>query len=272
MKKKLRVYLPFMENEFKRNLAYKGSFYLFMLCWLFTPFINYYLWMAIYGSSDGSMLGGLTKDEMVVYVFMSYVTTQMVFVSISDYIADHVTEGSVVMNLIKPINYRMSLISQALGTMLYRFFAPTIFVWVGVEIYKAKVLGMGITPLPNILCYIVSVIMSFLIFVLFDFCFGMVAFVTTYMYGMQLIKEALIGFLSGELIPISFFPVVMQRVFDFMPFSSMVYAPVMIYLGKYTGSALMFAMARQLVWVVFLYVLGSVLWNRVTRRLVVLGG
>ena len=101
---------------------------------------------------------------------------------------------------------------------------------------------------------------------------GFLGGIALFMYGMQLIKEALIGFLSGELIPISFFPVVMQRVFDFMPFSSMVYAPVMIYLGKYTGSALMFAMARQLVWVVFLYVLGSVLWNRVTRRLVVLGG
>ncbi|MGN0342298.1 MAG: ABC transporter permease [Roseburia sp.] len=272
MKKLLRVYLPFMENEFKRNLAYKGSFYLFMLCWLFAPFINYYLWMAIYGSSESSMLGGLTKDEMVVYVFMTYVTTQMVFVSISDYIGDHVTEGSVAMNLIKPIDYRLSLISQAVGTMLYRFFAPTILVWVAVEIYKAAVLGMGVTPVKNILCYIVSVIMSFLIYVLFDFCFGMVAFVTTYLYGMQLIKEALIGFLSGQLIPISFFPEVLQRVFDFLPFSSMVYAPVMIYLGKYSGTELMMVMGRQLVWVVLLYVLGSLLWQRITKRLVVLGG
>lgn len=272
MRKKWKVYLPFMENEFKRNLAYKGSFYLFMLCGIFAPFINYYLWMAIYGSSSGSMLGGLTKNEMVVYVFMSYITTQMVFVSISDYIGDHVMEGSVAMNLIKPIDYRMSLLSQAMGTMLYRFLAPTIFVWIGVEIYKAKVLGMGITPLPNILCYIVSVLMSFLIYVLFDFCFGMVAFVTTYMYGMQLIKEALIGFLSGELIPISFFPVVMQKAFDFMPFSSMVYAPVMLYLGKYSGGALLMAMGRQLIWVILLYVLGSVLWQRITKRLVVLGG
>lgn len=272
MRKKIKIYLPFLENEFKSNLAYKGSFYLFMLCYLFSPFINYYLWMAIYGSTDSGIIGGLTRDEMVIYVFMIYVTTEMVFVGISEYIREHVMEGSVVMNLIKPMDYRMSLISQAAGTMLYRFFAPTVFVWIGLEIYKVCVLGMGITPLLNILCYILSLFMSFLIYVLFDFCFGMIAFITTYMYGMQLIKDALISFLSGQLIPISFFPEAVGRLFEFLPFSSMVYTPVMIYLGKYSGAELAFVLGRQAVWVVLLYVTGSFLWRRITRRLVVLGG
>lgn len=46
----------------------------------------------------------------------------------------------------------------------------------------------------------------------------------------------------------------------------------MIYLGKYQGSELVFALGRQFVWIVLLYALGSVVWNRVTKRLVVLGG
>ena len=63
----LKVYWPFTENELKRNLAYKGSFYLFMLCSCFGAFISYYLWMAIYGSSSTGVLGGFTKNEMVIY-------------------------------------------------------------------------------------------------------------------------------------------------------------------------------------------------------------
>ena len=31
MKKKLRIYLPFASNELKRQMAYKGAFYLFLL-------------------------------------------------------------------------------------------------------------------------------------------------------------------------------------------------------------------------------------------------
>lgn len=272
MKRKWNVYVPFAINQFKRNLAYKGSFYLMILCSIFGPFISYYLWMAIYGSSPDGVLGGLSRAEMVVYIFMTYVTTELVMVGVSENITDDVTEGAVVMTLIKPIDYRMSLISRSMGESLYRFLAPAVFVWIGLEVYKATVLGLGVTSLANIILYIVSLLMSFFIYAFFDFCFGMVAFVTTYMFGMEMAKSAILNFLSGQLIPISFFPEILQRIFDFLPFSSMVYTPVMVYLGKYTGSELTFVLGRQLVWVILLYALGTFLWSRITKRLIVLGG
>ena len=272
MKQKWKIYWPFLENQFKSNLAYRGSFYLFIVCSLFGPFISYYLWMAIYGGSGDGVLGGLTQSEMVVYVFMTYITSSLVMIGIAEEIAYDVGEGAVVMTLLKPIDYRLSLISRAMGEMLYRFLAPVVFVWVGLEIYKVNVMGMGVTPIKNIILYIVSLSMSFLLYALFDFCFGMFAFVTTYMFGLDMAKNALLGFLSGQIIPISFFPEVLQRVFAFLPFSSMVYTPVMIYLGKYSEEEMVFALGLQFVWIVLLYVLGSYLWGRITKRLVVLGG
>ena len=267
MRKKLQIYFPFASNELKRQMAYKGAFYLFIFISLFGSFISYFLWMAIYGSSDKPTLGGMTQEEMVVYV-----TSSLVTISISDWVSDDVVKGTVAMNLIKPIDYRTSLISRAMGDMIYRFFAPSVFIWIGVEIYKTKVLGMPATGIVNILLYIISTVMSFFIYVLFDFCFGMIAFFTTYIFGMLMIKEALLSFLTGQLIPLSFFPAAVQRIFDFLPFSSMVYTPVMIYLGKYTGSELGFVLLRQAVWILLLYALGSIIWKKVTKRLVVLGG
>lgn len=272
MRKRLRIYLPFTENQFKRNLAYKGSFYLFMLTSIFGSFISYFLWMAIYGSSATGMLGGLSRNEMVVYIFMTYVTSNVVLVGISDEISDNVMEGTVAMTLIKPIDYRMSLIFKSFGNVIYRFLAPGIFVWIGLEIYKANVLGMGVTSIQNMVLFVVSCLFSIMIHLLFDFCFGMVAFITTYMFGMLMAKEALLAFLSGQLIPISFFPEIVQKIFDFLPFSSMIYSPVMIYLGKYSGMELGFVLGRQVIWIVVLYALGSFLWSRITRRLIVLGG
>ena len=106
----------------------------------------------------------------------------------------------------------------------------------------------------------------------YDFCVGMIAFFTSYVFGLFMVKEALMSFLTGQLIPLSFFPGVIQRIFDFLPFSSMIYAPVMIYLGKYQGTQLAWVLLRQAVWVLILYGLGTLIWNRVTKRLVVLGG
>lgn len=272
MLKKLKIYFPFTLNEIKRQLSYKGAFYLFILISLFGSFISYYLWMAIYGSSSSATLGGLSKNEIVIYVFMVYVTSSIVSVSISDWVSDDIVKGTVAMNLIKPINYRMSLISRAMGNSIYKFLVPGIFIWIGLEIYKVKVLNMPFTSISNILLYLLSCIMSFLIYILFDFCFGMIAFFTTYIFGMLLAKEALLSFLTGQLIPLSFFPVIVQKVFNYLPFSSMIYTPVMIYLGKYSGLELLFVLLRQAVWVIVLYLLGSLIWRKVTKRLVVLGG
>ena len=128
MRKKLQIYFPFASNELKRQMAYKGAFYLFIFISLFGSFISYFLWMAIYGSSDKPTLGGMTQEEMVVYIFMVYVTSSLVTISISDWVSDDVVKGTVAMNLIKPIDYRTSLISRAMGDMIYRFFAPSVFI------------------------------------------------------------------------------------------------------------------------------------------------
>lgn len=175
-------------------------------------------------------------------------------------------------NLIKPIDYRLSLIARAVGGVVYEFFVPGIFIWIGVGVYRIRGLHMPLTGVGTILLYLLSCIMSFLIYVLFDFCFGMIAFFTTYIFGMQMAKQALLRFLSGALIPLSFFPETIQRLFDFLPFSSMVYTPVMIYLGKYQGTELAFVLFRQFLWVALLYGFGFLIWKQVTKRLVVLGG
>ena len=81
MKKFFRTYWPFSLNELKSQLAYRGAFYLFILTSLFGSFISYFLWMAIYGSAEGTTLGNLSWNEMVVYIFMVYVTTSIVSIS-----------------------------------------------------------------------------------------------------------------------------------------------------------------------------------------------
>ena len=270
--KRFRIYLPFAVNEIKTQMAYRGAFYLFILISTFSSFISYFLWSAIYGSSPNAVLGGLSRDEMTVYIFMVYVTSSIVGISISEWVSEDVVKGTVAMQLIKPIDYRLSLIARALGQMAYRFLLPAVFSWIGLELYKFFALGMGFTPLGNVVLYLASCVMSFLIFVLFDFCVGMVAFFTSYIFGLFMVKEALMSFLTGQLIPLSFFPEAVRRVFDFLPFSSMIYAPVMIYLGKYQGMELAWVLLRQLAWVLILYGLGTLIWNRVTKRLVVLGG
>lgn len=272
MKRFFKVYWPFSLNVIKTALSYKGRFYLFMLGGLFTAFISYFLWMAIYGNSSSNVLGGFTKNEMIIYVFISYITAHISTISISWDVADDVMQGTIAMNLIKSIEYRWRLLAQAFGQMVYRMLFPSVIILGTLELYKFKSLGIGFTPIWNIVLFFLSTFMSFLIFVLFDFCFGMISFFTTYFWGANIIKNCILNFLTGALIPLSFFPAVLQKVFDYLPFASMNYVPVMIYLGKYSRNEIVFVLVKQAAWVIILYILGSAIWRKVTKRLIVLGG
>lgn len=272
MKKKVKIYFPFTLNQLKRQASYRGAFYLFVLSTLFGSFINYYLWMAIYHNSSTGLIGGLSKEEMVIYVFMSYITSYLVMVEISNDIGNDVVKGNVAGNLIKPIDYRIYLIFNSLGAVIYRLVAPCIFVWVGLEVYRIFVLKIPMVSVVNLVFYIISTIASYLIYILFDFCFGMIAFYTTYIFGISIVKNSILSFLTGQLIPLTLFPMYIQRVLGILPFSSMVFSPVMIYLGKYSVEETIFILVRQMIWIVILYVVGSLIWKKVTKRLVILGG
>lgn len=124
----------------------------------------------------------------------------------------------------------------------------------------------------TILATLASILLSFFIYIYFDYCFGMLAFVTTYIFGMNIIKNAALNFLTGRLIPISFFPEILQKIFSFLPFTAMTYVPVMIYLGKYSGMQVLTQLGKQALWVVILSLLGSFLWKKIEKRIVILGG
>lgn len=272
MKRWSKLYLPFSLNAFKTELSYVGAFYLFIVISLFGSMVSYALWMAIYGSSGSEILGGLSRMEMVRYVFMAYVTNSIVSVSIMEDVGYSVVRGEVAIYLIKPIDYRLSLVAKALGRMVYRFLVPGVWIWLGVEVYQVWLQAQAPIPLLRIGLFLASCCLSFLIYVLFDFCFGMIAFYTSHVFGMYMIKTSLLSFLSGTLIPLSFFPQMIRTLFDYLPFSSMIYTPLMIYLGKFEGGMLGFALLRQTVWVVLLYAFGSLIWGNVTKRLTIMGG
>ena len=78
-------------------------------------------------------------------------------------------------------------------------------------------------------------ILGMLINLYYSYAFGLISFKITNMWGLSQIMGAVSQLLSGTLIPIVFFPKAIQWIFNFLPFSSMIYTPTMIYLGKLTG-------------------------------------
>ena len=69
--------------------------------------------------------------------------------------------------------------------------------------------------------------------------------------------------MSGSLIPLAFFPKVVSAILSFLPFSSLIYTPVMIIVGKYDASQILQVLLLQIFWLIVMVGLSQLIWKRV---------
>ena len=142
----------------------------------------------------------------------------------------------------------------------------------GVEIYRFFLSGSIQFDIGRFLLYIVTCVFAYLINFFFNISFGFTAFVFKNLWGSNLLKNCIVGFLSGSVIPLAFFPEAMKNVLSILPFASLSYTPVMIYMGMYSGMDIVFYLGLQILWCFAFWGLSKLIWNIVIKHLSVQGG
>lgn len=187
-------------------------------------------------------------------------------------LGEEIRDGSIVMRMIKPVSYNATFLFQELGNKLPTEIAIAAPMIIAVEIIRTVMSGVFEFNALRLLLYLFSCAMAYLINFYFNICFGFIAFVIKYLWGANMMKNVIVGFLSGMVIPLSFLPTALEKVLLFLPFSSLNYTPVMIYMGKYSGLGLCGYICLQLFWVLFFFVLSKLLWKASVKRLSSQGG
>ncbi|MBL4936039.1 ABC-2 family transporter protein [Clostridium sp. YIM B02515] len=272
MKRKLRLYWPFSRGVIQSIMSYRVNFFMFVFGNLMRTFVVYYLWKAVFISSGSGTINGFSLNDMIIYIFMSSLTAGTIATGTDSDIGHEVMDGSIAMNLIKPISYKVRMLFMSFGSLLYQFIFILLPVWIGLIAVRYFTAGELPPDAKTIVLYLLSLMLGFFVNFLMNFSFGLLAFYVTNMWGIGHLKDAALLFFSGQLIPIAFFPELLQKIMQFFPFSSLNYIPVMIYLKKLTGMALVQALGIQLLWIALLYLLSLWFWNRATNKLVILGG
>lgn len=272
MKKKFRIYKPFMNAGMQETTTYRANWIFYMLGNVLGCFVSYFVWKAVFLSDPDSSLNGFTMPQMVVYIFLMFLTSTLISSGGTYDIGEEIRDGSISMRMIKPISYNATFLFQELGNKIMTVFFIIIPLIVGVEICRAVLMGGLQFNIGLFLLYILSSIFAYLINFFFNICFGFIAFIIKYLWGANMMKNCIIGFLSGSVIPLAFLPDIVQNIFLILPFASLNYTPVMIYMGMYQGVQILLYMGLQIFWFLFFWGLSKLLWNVSIKHLSVQGG
>ena len=272
LKKYLRTYLPFTRAGIQAAMTYRSNFLAWFLGSIVYCLVMYYIWLAVFNSSGEGMINGFTMRDMTVFLFITAMTNFLTDSDGSYDVGEEVRDGNIAMRLIKPVGFHSTFLFTEIGWKLLIFgmiFAPVV---IGVEIYKFNAYGGFAFNIASFALYLFSMTMSYLFSFYMNVCFGFMAFFLKNLWGFNIIKSSILRFLSGGVLPLAFMPGALRQVLEWLPFASLCYTPVMIYMGMYSPAETALRLAVQVAWVIVFYIISKLILSTALRHVSVQGG
>jgi len=263
------MYLEFAKKSFQRQLQYRTANYSGFVVNTFFFVVRAYIFMALY--ENRGVVAGYNVVEAITFTGITQAMLMAVgiFGFAGRQISEDVRSGQVATDLMKPIDYQFFALSNELGRSLYHFFFR------GLPIFAVMVIFFP-WNYPHSWYALLLFFPSLALAATISFSLGFVGGISAFWFlDTSGIRQIIMGtgiFLSGFIIPISFFPAGFDRICEWLPFVGQSYVPVAIYLGKYVGGQMVSMLVRQMAWAVFLLMLGRFLMSRAVRKLVIQGG
>ena len=76
----------------------------------------FYLWKAVFDSSQESLIQGFSMADITLYIIMSFVTNLLTRSDSSFMIGEEVKDGSIIMRLLRPVHFAASYLFTELGS------------------------------------------------------------------------------------------------------------------------------------------------------------
>nr|WP_245347440.1 ABC-2 family transporter protein [Cohnella lubricantis] len=248
-------------------LAYRVNYYSGIVIYAINIGAYYFMWKAIYGSAE--TLGGFTVAQMTTYIAVSWMARAFYFNNLDREISNEIRDGSVAVQMTRPISYLMVKMMQGLGEGVFRL----LLLMVPGMIVVTFMFPVSLPTDPvRWVIFFVMIWFSFLINTQLNLMTGLFAFFVENNEGLMRMKRVLIDLLSGVILPMAFFPGWAQAALNWLPFPAITYLPSSVFTGRLAGGDVWNALAVQAIWFAVLIVPILLMWRAARRRLFVQGG
>ncbi len=249
----------------RQVVAFRANIVFSLIGFALQLYVTRSVWEAVYAGR--TEIDGVSAGTLLVYLTIASLGNWFLPQMAAYTIQERVLSGDVALDLVRPFGFLKQVMAQDIGTALS--FAPFLVIFVP----TAMLVGSLAPPsLGNVLLYLVSFGLAFVVNSLIAMHLGLLAFWIQQVNGIRAMVGITTGFLSGALAPLWLMPDAVRFVFRLLPFQALAFLPASIYSGQTTGLAAIEPLAVQVAWIGILLVTVNRIWSRAQDRIVIHGG
>lgn len=254
------------KKSLKSELAYRSAVLWGILSAALGFLIQVFLWQALLGS-------GARKDtsfpDMLLYVLINSFMLQLTRTDVAGIIENAMIDGTISMELLRPISYKGYMLAQTLGKNVYGSLTATLPV-LGLSLFflSGAVLPDGV----HILFFLLSALLGIALMFEVTYLAGLLAFWLQRCWFIRFYLRGIRDIFGGTFVPIWFYPEFLEKLSYWLPFRYMTFEPINIFLMKTPASQAWVSLLAAFLWLLGLSFAEQMVWRAATRKLTVNGG
>ena len=262
-----RSYLAVAEATLLRAMTYRLQFWVTFLgqCLTVTLFVGF--WQAVY--QGRTSLAGLDARQTISYIILAQLLLPLNGWTVVSGLGWIIRDGSIATELARPLDLQLRFYVEGLASVALILVQQAL----PIGLLAAIFYGFRLTLDPFVwAAFAVSLLLGISISFLFDWLVGCLAFFTTEVWGLMILRNGITTFFSGALIPLVMLPAGLRSVAYALPFGQTVYQPLSLLAGITPVQSAPRLILVQLLWLMGLGVVARLAFQAAVRHVTVQGG
>jgi ABC-2 type transport system permease protein len=257
-----KIFQRLWQVNWAQQWQYRANLIMYLLYWLVSPIIYLAVWTSI-AQSKGSV-NGLTANDFITYYMTLLIVDQVTSNIVIHTFAYKVQDGSLSGELVLPIHPMLT--NALVNNVAFKVLTIMGFVPVWIVLFFLFKPDFSSVTLTGILLAIPAMIMGFLIGFLLSATITSLAFWTTRVYSIHEFYYALILLFSGQFVPLTLMPKLIQDIAQYLPFQLLIYYPIQLILGKLSTTQIVQGYAMGFIWLAIAITAFNWIWRNGVKR------
>jgi ABC-2 type transport system permease protein len=262
-----KIFQRLWQVNWAEQWQYRANLIMYLLYWLVSPIIYLAVWTSI-ANSKGSV-NGLTASDFTTYYMTLLIVDQITSNIVIHTFAYKIQDGTLSGELVRPIHPMLT--NALINNIAFKVLTIMGFIPVWTLLFFLFKPDYSTVTFTGILLAIPAMIIGFFVGFLLSAAVTALAFWTTRVYSIHEFYYALILLFSGQFVPLTLMPRLIQDIAQYLPFQLFIYYPIQLILGKLSSEQILRGYLMGAIWLAVAITLFNLVWRNGVKRFSAVG-